>query len=223
MAVQSQINRSEAAYRLALDALNTTLTRTRKPEGPFELFLMDFDISGTQNSLYPVVPKPYGPGSRTTAPLSLTDYLPARYAIGRARAYIVKALKLPKVTAAALKDLVPLTPGKYEKLKVGTTATAHDPEKSVIIIDTGKPIRIGLAGVLEQTGVEGQSINVPIKGPIQLRVPTAVTVRQFHAWLGSAKGPTDKTLLSYIALAGGRRVPIEGGGESLENLVLIDG
>jgi hypothetical protein len=215
------INKTEAAVLAAKKADPGTITRSRKPEGSFALFLMDFDISGTQKSLYPAIIKQYrgSRGTKLAENATKDDYIAARYAIGRARKYIIEALGLPVVTDTS--DFTPLKTGKYEKLVIGGSTAAHDPEKSAVVIQSGKPVRIGLSGVIEQTGVEGQTQNVPIVGPIQLRIPTLVSIRQFVAWLNSAKGPSDKSKLSYVLLAGGRQVPISGG--AVQPSALIDG
>jgi hypothetical protein len=206
----------------------SSIIRSRKPEGGFELFLMDFDIAGTQKSLYPAVLKTYrgSRGDKLAENTNKDDFLAARYAIGRARSYLIEALGLPKVTSAQAAEFSPLKLGTYEQLALGKTRAqirqkVHDPEKTAVLIQTGKAVRIGISGVIKQTGVEGQTQNVGIVGPIQVRIPTLVSIRQFVAWIASGKGATDKTKLSHVLLAGGRQVPIAGG--TAQAAGLIDG
>jgi hypothetical protein len=222
--------KTEAAVAAVLaEDGSDSIIKSRKPEGKFELFLMDFDIAGTNKTLYPAVIKTYRGtrGDKKAENTDKNDYLAARYAIGRARSYIIDELGLPRITSTQAGEFIALTPGIYEQLAAGKTRTqikqqqSHDPEKTAVTIQTGKPVRIGISGVINQTGVVGQTQNVGIVGPIQLRIPTLVSIRQFAAWIGSAKGPSDKTKLSYILLAGGRQVPIAGG--AVQPNALIDG
>jgi len=202
---------------------SSSITKSRKPEGPFKLFLMDFDISGTNKSLYPAVIKQYrgARGDKLAKNATAADYIPARYAIGKARLYIIQALGLPQISKAEAAEFTPLRRGKYERTVLNLPAGQRDPETTAVIIETGKPVKIGISGVIAQTGVEGQTQNVAIVGPVQLRIPTLVSIRQFVAWISSAKGPPDKSKLSHVLLAGGRQIPIAGGAD--QPTALIDG
>lgn len=218
---------------VARDPITTSVDRRKLPEGSFTYFFMDFALPGGKATgyYYPSTIKPLeGRNQVGYEAAKKGDYLAYRFAIGRARSYLVEAFGLPLLTdPEAQKLLEGITSGftrksKYSRLISGEPAQAHDPEKAVMGFDSGRVLRIALAGSLTDDAPSGQSGLLPIQGPVHIRVPTAVSNWHFISWYRSSKyASAKKQGMSALVLPGGKQIPLSGAASGNDKGAAKDG